>query len=136
MVNDTQRRAPSLDEIVDLDHYPIHRLDSPVRRELVAEVRSQLDAFDCFRMSDFVRPEMIAHMLAEATRLREQTFWAADSHNPYASKADPELPDDHPRNTFQDRRSGFINSDLLGTDSPLNVIYADNVMTHATARRT
>ena len=120
----------TLEAIVDLDRFPIHRLDSPDRAELVAETREQLDAFGCFRIGDFIRPETIDTMLAEAKSLHDQTFWAADSHNPYASKPDPELPDDHPRNTFQDRKSGFINSDLLGQVSPLNIIYSSNVFTH------
>ena len=123
-------RIGALDEIVDLDRFPIHRLDSPVRAELVAETRSQLDAYGCFRISNFIRPEAIASMLAEATALRDQTFWAETSHNPYASKPDPDFPDDHPRNVFQDRSSGFINSDLLATDSPLNLVYDSHVMTH------
>lgn len=121
---------PSLEEIVDLDRYPIQRLDSPLRAEVVAEARKELDAFGCFRLNDFIRPEMIATMLAEAEQLRDRTFWAVDSHNPYASKPDPELAASHPRNTFQDRKSGFINSDLLSQHSPLNAIYDNNVMTH------
>ena len=119
-----------LDQIVDLDAYPIHRLDSAVRSELVTETRAQMDAVGCFRISNFIRPEAIATMLTEAVELHPKTFWAEQSHNPYASPADPELPDDHPRNTFQDRMSGFINSDVLPGESLLNQIYNANVFTH------
>lgn len=120
----------TLEAIVDLDTYPIHRLDSPTRSELVAETRKQMHAVGCFRISDFVRPEAIATMLAEAQRLHDQTYWARQTHNPYASPADPALPESHPRNVMQHRMSGFINSDLLAANSLLNQIYDSNVMTH------
>ncbi|RZV40762.1 MAG: hypothetical protein EX269_17225 [Acidimicrobiales bacterium] len=120
----------ALDAVIDLDTYPVHRLESTTRGDLVAETRSQMDAVGCCRLSDFVRPEAIATMLTEATELHDQTYWAEKTHNPYASPADPELPDDHPRNIMQERMSGFINSDLLPEQSLLNRIYNNNVMTH------
>lgn len=120
----------TLDAIIDLDSYPIHRLGSPARSELLADTRAQMDAVGCCRISDFVRQEAIDDMLAEAVRLHPTTFWAEQASNPYASPPDPELPDDHPRNTFQERMSGFINADVLPADSLLNQLYASNVFTH------
>lgn len=120
----------ALEAIVDLDAYPIHRLDSAARNELVAETRSQMDAIGCCRLSDFVRPQAIAAMLVEAQSLHDLTFWARQTHNPYASPSDPELPIGHPRNVMQHRMSGFINSDVLPVTSLLNQIYDSNVMTH------
>lgn len=120
----------ALERIVDLDRYPIHRLDSSVRSELVAETRAQMDAVGCYRISDFIRPEAIEQMLTEAVALHPHTFWAEQRHNPYASVADPSLASTHPQNFFQERRSGFINSDLLPASSLLNLVYDSNVMTH------
>lgn len=120
----------ALDAIVDLEAYPIHRLGSSARAELVATTRAQMDSVGCCRLSDFVRPEAIAMMLEEATQLHPQTFWAEQQHNPYASPGDASLADSHPRNVMQDRMSGFINSDLLPATSLLNQIYNSNVMTH------
>lgn len=119
-----------LDAIIDLDRYPIHRLESPTRTDLVANTRAQMDAVGCSRLGDFIRPEAVAAMLAEARQLHPQTFWAEQSHNPYASEPDPDLPADHPQNVFQHRMSGFINSDLLAPTSLLNQVYASNVLTH------
>ena len=123
-------RSSVIEDIVDLDTYPIHRLDSPVRAELVAETRKQMDAVGCCRISDFVRPEAIAAMKEEAERLHDRTTWAVMDHNPYAGPDDPSLPDDHPRRRFQHRESGFINSDELDATSVLNRIYDADVMTH------
>jgi len=123
-------RSSVIDDIVDLDTYPIHLVDSPVRTELVAETRSQMQRYGCFRIPDFIRPEAIATMLAEAERLHDQTAWSQQDHNPYASVDDPSFPVGHPRRFFQHRDSGFINSDLVAADSPLNRIYDADVMTH------
>ena len=125
-----QHALDALDPIVDLDRYPIHRLDSSARSDLVAATRDDMDAVGCCRISDFMRPEAIATMLAEAESLHDQTFWAAQEHNPYASPKNPELPTDHPVNTYQYRMSGFINSDILPQASLLNTVYDSNVMTH------
>jgi len=124
--------APAIDlnAIVDLDRYPIDRLDAVTRTDLVAETRSQMDAVGCCRLSDFIRPEAVEQMLAEAVGLHDQAFWAEQDHNPYASADDPSFPEGHPRRVFQHRSSGFINSDLLPADSLLNQIYASNVFTH------
>ena len=51
-------------------------------------------------------------------------------HNPYASVDDPSFPDGHPRRFFQRRESGFINSDVLHTESVLHRIYDSDVFTH------
>lgn len=120
----------ALEGVVDLDAYPIHRLDSPGRADLIAETRDQMDRYGCCRLSDFIRPESIAEMLAEAKRLHGVTFWAEQRHNPYASPANPDLAEDHPINVMQDRMSGFINADLLPAESLLNRIYDSNIMTH------
>lgn len=123
-------RSSVIEDIVDLDRYPIHRLDSPVRAELVADTRAQMDAVGCCRISDFIRPQAIEAMREEAERLRAQITWAVMDHNPYAGPDDPTLPAAHPRRRFQHRESGFINSDQLDGDSILNRIYDADVMTH------
>ncbi len=123
-------RSSVVEDLIDLDTYPIHRLESPVRSELVAETRRQMDAVGCCRISDFVRPEALSSMATEAKSLHDQAHWAADAHNPYASPDDLSLPEGHPIRFFQDRRSGFINSDLLPYDSALNRLYDADVLTH------
>ncbi len=119
-----------IDDVVDLDRYPIHLVGSSVRSDLIAETRSQMDRYGCFRIPDFIRPEAIASMLEEAGTLHPHTAWSQMDHNPYASPDDPDFPPGHPRRFFQHRESGFINSDLLASDSPLNRVYDADVMTH------
>ena len=120
----------SLEEVIDLDTFPIHLLAGRRRAELVADTRAQMDAVGCCRISDFVRPEAIEAMRVEAEALHDQTFWADSDHNPYASAEDDSFPVGHPRRFFQHRNRGFINSDLQTTGSLLRRIYDSDVVLH------
>jgi hypothetical protein len=95
-----------LDIVADLNRYPIHRLDSRIRAELVAETRSQIDAVGCCRVADFIRPEAVDTMLTDTKLLHTNTFWAEAREYPYASKDDPAFAEDHPRPSFQERMNG------------------------------
>ncbi len=58
------------------------------------------------------------------------TYWCKEDHNPYFSVVDDEFPYGHPRRTLQHRESGFINSDLLTTQSRLRQLYDSDVLLH------
>ena len=78
----------NLNEILDLDRYPIHAIGDAARTELVTEAREAMLDTGCFRVRDFVRPEAIETMVAEAASLHGQTFWSVQDHNPYFSPDD------------------------------------------------
>lgn len=119
-----------LDRLIDLDRYPVHDLSSPLRRDLIAETRDQMQARGCFRIPQFLRPDTVEAMRLEAAALHDQVYWSEQNHNPYFSADDESLPPDHPKRTFQHRESGFINSDVLPAQSPLRQIYDSDVMVH------
>ncbi len=119
-----------LDELIDLDTFPIHHLSSPARAELVAEARKQMQAIGCFLMPEFVRDAAVVAMRAEATALHDQTNFVTDANNPYFSLDDPSQSNDHPVRRFQRRESGFIGSDLLWECSPLRQLYDSDVVLH------
>ncbi|MEX6502999.1 HalD/BesD family halogenase [Pseudomonas zhanjiangensis] len=125
----TPQITEAMARIIDLDRYPIHELASPKTQALIAQCRKQLDETGCSVVPDFIRPEAVARMRAEAYRLRERTYWSQHSHNPYMTKDDPSLPLDHPKRFFERRTSGFINSDILEADSDLRALYDWDAMT-------
>ncbi|UTW13047.1 HalD/BesD family halogenase [Marinobacterium rhizophilum] len=118
-----------LADIVDLERYPIDDLEHPRTRELIARCREQLDETGCSVLPDFIRPASLARMKAEAYRLHSKVYWSEQSHNPYMTRDDATLPEDHPKRTFQRRTSGFINSDLLEHSSDLRALYDWHAMT-------
>ncbi len=120
---------PRLGQMVDLVRYPIHELDNPITKKLIADCRKELDRVGCALIPNFMLNESLQRMHTEAMRLMPETFWSQQRHNPYMTKDDTSLPEDHPQRFFQDRSSGFINSDLLEEHSDLNAIYANEAMT-------
>ncbi len=119
-----------LDALIDLDEFPIQEVTDPRRNAIVDEVRAQMETVGCFRISSFIRPEAIAKMADEANELMGQAYWSNQQHNPYFSPGDDTLAADHPQQTFQDRQSGFINSDILVSDSLLRQLYDSDVFLH------
>ena len=118
-----------LNKIIDLEKYPIDDLENPITKGLINDCRERLDYDGCALIKDLVKQESLDRMRAEAERLYDQTFWSKGSHTPYFNKDDPTLPEGHPKRSFQERSSGYINSDILETDSDLRAIYASDVMT-------
>ena len=94
-----------LEELIDLDSFPLHDLNSPDRRELVMQCRADLERIGCSHVSDFIRPAAIQKMRDEALRLLPQATRAEDFNSPYFGPDDPSLANDHPRRFFQTRNS-------------------------------
>ncbi len=117
-----------LEDFIDLQHFPIHDLQSPKRRELVEQCRSDLESVGCSHIPNFIHSDAIEKMSAEAARLSAVARPADDRINPYLLADDESLPKDHPKRFFQTRTSSFINSDLLEVDSLLRKIYDSDVM--------
>lgn len=115
--------AMALEDILNLERYPIDRLDSPEGQTVVELAREGLDQYGCCCLPDFVRPEALELMKAEIEAGYDEIFWSENSHNPYFSKEDERLPEDHPRRFFEHRTSGFFNSDLIAPTSPMTTIY-------------
>jgi len=118
-----------LDQIVDLEKYPINDLENPTIKEVIKDCRERLDFDGCALIKDFLKPESIQRMQAEAERLYDQTYWSKGSHTPYFNKDDETLPADHPKRYFQERSSGYINSDVLETNSDLRFFYNADIVT-------
>ena len=119
-----------IDQLIDLDTFPLHDMASPARAELVAAAREDMRTYGCFRVKDFMRPEATATMAAEAATLHDQTYWSQNDHNPYFSPPDDQFAADHPRSVMQRRQSGFINSDILPEQSLLRKLYDADVFIH------
>jgi len=119
---------PKLEDFVDLIQYPIHDLSSAKRQTLVDQCRKELDAVGCCHIPDIIRPESIERMRQEVERQRENIYWSENSHNPYMTKEDTSLAENHPARSFERRSSGFVNSDILEETSDLRAIYDCDVM--------
>lgn len=112
------------EEVVNVDDYPVHERDNPARAALVTRCRAGLDATMYCTIPNFVRPEALAVMAAEATQLRPVAHDNNANRNVYLQRQkDPSLPEDHPRNIFHPASVRMIAYDLIPSTSPLKTFY-------------
>lgn len=120
----------NMSDFIDLSKFPIHDLGDTRRQALVTKAREGLDAFGCAHIPNFLKPEAVEAMRAEATRLLEKARPADDRINPYLTPDDDTLPENHPKRIYSRRTSSFINSDELEPTSLLRKIYDSDVVVH------
>jgi len=117
-----------LENIIDLNAYPIHKIQSLKYKELVNKTKKELNRIGCCVIPNFIREESINRMKQEAERNLNKVHWTKDKHNPYFIKDDETLPKDHPKRIFTIRESGYINSDDLEQNSDLNHLHDSDEM--------
>ena len=110
-------------EIINLETYPINNTGSIKYRELINYTRKQLNEDGCCVLSNFIKPDSIQRMKDEVDKKLSKIYFTNDKHNPYFTKDDKMLPENHPKRIFSVRQSGYLNSDNLEKDSDLNKFY-------------
>ncbi len=86
-----------MQEILDLDRYPLDRPGSPGWQALVAGARADLERDGMFNLEGFLKPAALAAAVAElAPRFERESFTHARRHNIYFRKDVPGLAPDHP----------------------------------------
>ena len=109
--------------LIDLDRYPINRPNSPEYSSMVADARAKLADDGCAVIPKFLDSAALPIMSAEILGIRPFLHEAKISINPYFSEGDPELPTDHPTNTFIERSGGFIPRDAFDATSAIDAVY-------------
>src|SRR5690625_626608 len=103
---ETGTRPHALARIIDLEHYPIDRPDTPEHSALVSRCRKQLNADGCVVLKNFIRPAALIAIRDETEQLAPQAHYNQTHTNPYNSDGDPALAPEHPKNVFGDRSNG------------------------------
>jgi hypothetical protein len=110
-------------DILDLDRYPLDRLESPAGQTLVAACQADLAADGMFNLPGFVRPSVIAQAAAAVTpRLGREAFNHRRSHNIYFRREVPGLAEDHPALRRFETSSQTLCGDQVG-DTVVQRIY-------------
>ena len=116
-----------LDDIVNVDAYPIHDQDHPARKSLIEQCRTDLSNKLYCSIPDFVTPAALQAMAEEANGLQSVANHNNSLRNCYLHRGpDPSLADGHARN-LQDRSSvRMIAYDQISESSPLKAFYHAN----------
>ena len=85
-----------MQEMLNLDQYPIDRPDTAKFRTLVAECRSAMASGGMFNLTGFVRPAAINQAVSEiSSQMNGHSFTHQRQHNVYFKEAVEGLPPDH-----------------------------------------
>ena len=82
----------NINEIINLEKYPINDIGSLKYKGLTNYTRAQLNEDGCCVLPNFIKEDSIKKMKKEAERNLEKVYWTKDSHNPYFTKDDETLP--------------------------------------------
>ena len=107
----------SLSAIVDLDAHPI--TDAGFARRC----QQTLDRDGVLVLPDFLTPEALAAVHAEARAGRKDAYFCAQNHSVYLTPPDPAYPEDHPANRQVVSSKGCICDDQVAADSALRQLY-------------
>ena len=95
-----------MENIFDLERYPIADSEHPLTVELINKTREELESIGCAVIPGFIKPESLLRMNAEAEKKLDGIHWTSDRNNPYFTKDDPELPEDHPKDFSRNAKAG------------------------------
>jgi hypothetical protein len=111
-----------MDHILDLDAYPLHRLDSVEGRDLLARCQADLASDGMFTLPNLIRPEAVDRALEEVNPiLATAAFEHRQRHNIYFKAHVDGLSPDHPALTTAETVNRKICADQIPGAIVLNV---------------
>ena len=114
----------AIEDIVDLDRYPVDRPGTDGYVAARDAARNSLRVDGCAVITELVRPDALAAMSAESHAIKPATHYSQTRINAYfGTEPDPTLPDRHPGNIFIERTSGFTPGDAFPEHSPIDAMY-------------
>ena len=115
-------------DIVDLQRYPIDRLDSAEATELIASCQDALDSVALCRFPGFIKSDALERIVHEESVLEEVAYPYEASRCAYL-EPDDSLPDDHPRNAGHPCSYRQVLNHQISNSSGLRSIYSWPVLT-------
>ena len=120
-----QTPFPEQLSLIDLARYPIHDLDSPVMRDVIANARRDLAESGCVRLSGFIRASAHNLLASETTSLAPLALHSSEAYTPYGTGPDESFPEAHPRRRAHRSTSGSVTRDLIPMTTAIQQIYAN-----------
>lgn len=121
--------AASYADVVDLDRYPIHDLDSERGEAFVAECRKELAEKGACNLPGFITPDAVAEMVRLANELKDKAWTSSRPHNVYFTELDKTVPAEHPlAHEVRSVKHGIAN-DFIPAEAPLSRLYSSDDLT-------
>lgn len=112
-----------VDELVDLDRYPVLDPAGAAYRAVVDDARAQLAGTGAVELPGFLSTAGVAAMAADADELAVRAHHSEGEGTAYLEFPDFSLPPDHPRVTFGHYAVGAVPYDVMPADSLMRQVY-------------
>lgn len=129
MSQSATQAKPSYADVVDLDTYPIHDLDSDRGRAFVRACREELLATGVCNLAGFITPEAVQAMVDLAGELEPKAWNMDRTHTIYFEPVDESVPAEHPRAHQVRSAKHGIAYDYIPAEAPLRRLYQSDDLT-------
>ena len=119
-----------VEQLVDLERYPVLDPSGPAFTALVEMARVQLRGTGAVELPGFIRTGGVEALVADADAMAVRAHHSAGEGTAYLEYPDFSLPEDHPRLTWGHYGVGAVAYDLMPTDSLLRRLYEWEPLRH------
>ena len=120
--------------LIDLDRYPIDRLESARGAAMVDAAAADLEREALALLPGFLRPQAIAAMVAEATPLVPRAHRRDRLRTPYGWMDNRGFAEGHPRRALHRHCGGAITRDMMAPQGPAATLFDWPVLTEFVRR--
>lgn len=120
--------SSKISQIINLDKYPIHNLESEAGMILLEKARQEFNSNSLIILNDFLRPEIV-NQIASETQSDDVTksFSFKGSNNVFLGTQNvQDLPPDHPSYLQKIYTKRTLAYDQISSDSPLKILFQWN----------
>lgn len=121
---------PAYADVVDLDTYPIHDLDSERGRVFVQKCREELAEKGACNLPGFITPKAVQTMVNLADELESKAWSSSRPHTIYFEKPDENVPAEHPKAHQVRSVKHGIAYDYIPADAPMRRLYESDDLTN------
>ena len=111
--DDVATGSYTLEDIVNLIDYPIHKPKSTAYKETIKLAKKQLNDTSCSVSKSFIKETAVKQMLSETLALQDKFIIREFTHNIYYKNATDAYEKDDPASVTQTRKNGFLRPDHI-----------------------
>ena len=112
-----------LNTIVNLDIYPITKINSKEYADTIKQIKNQLNLKGCVVLKNFVKKSQLGRLKNEGESIAPKAYYSTETVNVYNTNIDEKFPKGHPGNIKFQRGNAFVARDLIPSDFIISRLY-------------